>query len=953
MSAGGSFREVELRHPHKSKHLNPLDSAMNLADDFYMDDDSDSELGKKVAPTVWDHILLNRPAKVVFAMLIAVLVIPTLLYGFMYGLAKEAEPFGSCSIRNDFWSECMPGSKPSRDHCIEAGCCWNATRKFCHHSLPARHNYYFVGAAPNPEAAPAILAPRLERSPLGADPLTLNLTTEAVSAAHVVVQLTARNRDSLSAPKLSIDETDVKVEIKNGEAFSLSLKRRSDNALLFKTDNGPLVATDGFWEWSFQFPENSALLGAGASSRGSLMLKSGNATLYQTLGSKSNGRPYILCIAPSGKAHGVLFEAPGAIEVVARPTNLVSVRSTAGAEYMRVHAFVGNDTAQVFDALTSHIGRPTLPPYWALGLHICRDAARSNANDEAKTFREEAEKLNLPYDTDCIDDSAAGNVSFIYEMERVNKLIEEVKTLRSDGRRFLFSQFGQVSVDVAAYEDGFAKGIFLGNSSRGVPFVGIHRDQIAAYPDLDNPDVTAWLRQHMSLVLNSIRDALPSGIVVADNWPLNEMLGQDDGPEKPHYVPQGLDSLSYGTVLWNANGFQNSDHHHVHNSYGHKLAGKVEEIFNEYISGTTERVPILSAASWIHEPQRGWLGEEQQSDWNGLKAALLSVLEAGISGEPFSGGGPICGASGNWSGSLCTRWSLLALNTFPLTRYHHRWGSLARDPTAMDESSGRIVARAARLRYELMPYLYTHLHQASLTGMPLVRPMAVEFSSDNATWTLDEQFMVGPSLMAAPALEPAAVSLKIYLPRSSGPWYHLQGGEKVQDYNGTGQVTLYATENELILLIRGGHIIAMQDAGKSSDSSRLNPRHVIVGLICDKSVRLECKAEGFLYLDDGISKDSLSDNIRFNATSTTLTVSLRDTPDFCNSALSTKINAISIYGLPRSWKEDSNLTVDGVDIENATLDFDNEEHRLRITDVDINWCENPQSPTVIAWELSS
>jgi alpha-glucosidase (family GH31 glycosyl hydrolase) len=60
----------------------------------------------------------------------------------------------------------------------------------------------------------------------------------------------------------------------------------------------------------------------------------------------------------------------------------------------------------------------------------------------------------------------------------------------------------------------------------------------------------------------------------------------------------------------------------------------------------------------------------------------------------------------------------------------------------MDESSARIVARAARLRYELLPYIYTHMRVASLTGMPLVRPMAVEFPDDNSTWTLDEQFMV-------------------------------------------------------------------------------------------------------------------------------------------------------------------------------------------------------------------
>jgi hypothetical protein len=77
-----------------------------------------------------------------------------------------------------------------------------------------------------------------------------------------------------------------------------------------------------------------------------------------------------------------------------------------------------------------------------------------------------------------------------------------------------------------------------------------------------------------------------------------------------------------------------------------------------------------------------------------------------------------------------------------LIRYHHRWGEPARDPTFMDESSARIVARAARLRYELLPYIYTHLQKATTTGMPFVRPLAIEYPDDNSTWTLDEQFMV-------------------------------------------------------------------------------------------------------------------------------------------------------------------------------------------------------------------
>lgn len=100
-------------------------------------------------------------------------------------------------------------------------------------------------------------------------------------------------------------------------------------------------------------------LGAGASSRGSLHLgAASSATLYQSLRANTAGRPFILCILPSGKAHGVLFEASGALEIVTRPSNLISLRSTAGAvSTLKVHTFVGDNPAEVFDALTQYTGQ--------------------------------------------------------------------------------------------------------------------------------------------------------------------------------------------------------------------------------------------------------------------------------------------------------------------------------------------------------------------------------------------------------------------------------------------------------------------------------------------------------------------------------------------------------------------------------------------------------------------
>jgi hypothetical protein len=117
-----------------------------------------------------------------------------------------------------------------------------------------------------------------------------------------------------------------------------------------------------FWHFRMQknkFIQCVSYLGAGASSRGSLhMSAASSATLYQSLRENTAGRPFILCILQSGKAHGVLFEASGALEIVTRRSNLISVRTTAGvAATLKVHTFVGDSPAEVFDALTQYTGQ--------------------------------------------------------------------------------------------------------------------------------------------------------------------------------------------------------------------------------------------------------------------------------------------------------------------------------------------------------------------------------------------------------------------------------------------------------------------------------------------------------------------------------------------------------------------------------------------------------------------
>ena len=92
-------------------------------------------------------------------------------------------------------------------------------------------------------------------------------------------------------------------------------------------------------------------------------------------------------------------------------------------------------------------------------------------------------------------------------------------------------------------------------------------------------------------------------------------------------------------------------------------------------------------------------------------------------------------------------------------------------------SRGRRVQQALtifreydELRYQLIPYLYSLAHEAHQTGLPVLRPMVLEYQDDPATHALDRQYLLGPSILVVPVLEAGAQSVRVYLPR--GTWYN-------------------------------------------------------------------------------------------------------------------------------------------------------------------------------------
>lgn len=100
-------------------------------------------------------------------------------------------------------------------------------------------------------------------------------------------------------------------------------------------------------------------------------------------------------------------------------------------------------------------------------------------------------------------------------------------------------------------------------------------------------------------------------------------------------------------------------------------------------------------------------------------------------------------------------------------RAHAHLDTRRREPWLYDTDKMAAIRSAVRQRYQLLPYWYSVFHEAHRMGLPVLRPLWVEFPRDKNTWASEDQFMVGDSLLVHPVTEQGATSVQLYLPGTS------------------------------------------------------------------------------------------------------------------------------------------------------------------------------------------
>lgn len=365
------------------------------------------------------------------------------------------------------------------------------------------------------------------------------------------------------------------------------------------------------------------------------------------------------------------------------------------------------------------------------------------------------------------------------------------------------------------------------------------------------------------------------------------------------------------------------NHPEVHNLYAYFQANYTRNA----LKSMNKRPFIISRSTFSGSGRftSHWTGDVA-SEWTDLRLSISNMLEFNILGIPVVGA-DICGFVGNSEEELCARWQSLG-SFYPFSRNHNTIKTRDQDPAfwgGLVEESARY---ALRLRYSLLPLLYTELFQASKDGRPVVNALSLVYPEDENAY-VEDQFLWGQSLMVIPIVEKGQQSRKAYLPK--GIWYDYPTMKPLNKNNKNGtHVNMDIPLDRIKLAVKEGTILFVhRDVKQTTTETRKG--NFTLYVIKDENGH----AEGDLYIDDGESL--LAENEKeysiVNAKASGNQVVIR--PVISNYNATSVISNVVIVGLDIS-KAKNNFYVNGAVHRSTSLISDTNMFELRHLSFDLN-----------------
>ncbi len=485
---------------------------------------------------------------------------------------------------------------------------------------------------------------------------------------------------------------------------------------------------------------------------------------------------------------------------------------------MNYYFIFGPDLKKVISSYTELTGRMQLPPMWSLGYQQSKWSyyPESTVRRIAQTFRDK----KIPCDVIYLDiQYMNGYRVFTWDKNRFPNPDKMISDLKDEGFKIIPIIDPGVKADsnYFAAKEGLKKNLFV-KYPDGKIYEGEVWPSWAYFPDFTMKAARDWWGEKLSSLLDQ---------GVEGFW--NDM-------NEPSVWGQAFPDI----VQFNDNGFETT-HRKIHNVYAMEEAKATFDAYQKFSPNKRHFTLTRAGFAGIQRYSAVWTGDNVSNE-ESLRLACLMPQGLGLSGIPFVGS-DAGGFIGVPSSRLYTRWMELGAFT-PFFRGHSAINQKDKEPWAFGEEVEEWVRNIISLRYKLLPFLYNEFYDASVTGLPIMRPMFLNYQNDDECYTdqAQYQFMVGDNLLVAPVVDETSNFKKLYLPE--GKWFDWWTGKI---YDGNQWIIIEVPINQIPLFIKEGGFIPMQQVEQFVEEKKMDELKVIVFPSAQSKYNF--------YEDDGISND--------------------------------------------------------------------------------------------------
>jgi alpha-D-xyloside xylohydrolase len=478
----------------------------------------------------------------------------------------------------------------------------------------------------------------------------------------------------------------------------------------------------------------------------------------------------------SNKGYGVLVNHPENVSFEVGSEAVSKTQFSVEGEVIDYYMISGSNLKEVLTNYTQLSGTPALPPAWSYGLWLTTSFTTAYNEETVNHFVDGMAEREIPlsvFHFDCFWMKEFEWCSFEWDRDAFPEPEAMIKRLKQRGLKISLWINPYIAEKSSLFDEAAEQGYLLKKANGDVWQTDLWQSGMGIV-DFTNPAACEWFRQKLKVLLDMGVDSFKT-----------------DFGER---IPTDIDY------------FDGSNPKRMHNYYAYKYNQVVFDLLEEE-KGKQEAVVFARSATVGGQKFPVHWGGDCDATYESMAESLRGGLSLSLSGFGYWSH-DIGGFENTASPDLFKRWLAFGL----LSSHSRLHGSTSyRVPWLFDDEAVDVTRHFTHLKNSLMPYLYSLSVENNQTGVPVMRPMLLEFANDQNTHVLDRQYMLGDRLLVAPIMNKEGVGT-CYLPK--GRWTHLLTKEVVTGGTWISQKYDYKS---LPLFVRPNSIIAINEQADRPD----------------------------------------------------------------------------------------------------------------------------------------